>query len=151
MHPLGATMGYPVGIALAILGGFYVQTETLTALPVAFACVFLVLLTGIKVIDDEDDYAYDRSIGKRTIAVVLGRDRARDLAYGLMALSLALVTAFALLPVFPIESLGAVFAFGVVAGFARRSPDPTLATMLLVRGAYVFLALLLVAVYFGPL
>ncbi len=150
MHPLGATMGYPAGIALAILGGFYVQTETLTALPVAFAVVFLVLLTGIKVIDDEDDYAYDRSIGKRTVAVVLGPRRARDLAYGLMALSLVLVTAFALLPVFPIESFGAVLAFGVVAGFARRSPDPTLATMLLVRGAYVFLALLLAAVYFGP-
>ncbi|WP_331236340.1 UbiA family prenyltransferase [Natronorarus salvus] len=151
MHPLGATMGYPAGIALAIVGGYYAQTTTLSTVVLAFALVFLVLLTGIKVIDDEDDYAYDRSIGKRSVAVVLGPGRARDFAYGLMGLSLALVTAFALLPVFPVESLGAVLAFGVVAGFARRSDDPTLATMLLVRGAYVFLALLLAAVYFRPL
>ncbi|MEM4782679.1 MAG: UbiA family prenyltransferase [Halalkalicoccus sp.] len=149
-NPITTTTGYPMGIALAILGGFYVQTATLAPIALAFALVFLVLLSGVKVIDDGQDYEYDRSIEKRTVAVALGPERARDAAYGLMALGLALVVAFAFLRVFPPETTLAVLAFGVVAAISRRA-DAEIATMLLVRGAYVFLALLLAAVWFRPL
>ena len=149
-NPVTATTGYPLGIALAILGGYYVQAGTLAAVPVAFAAVFLVLLSGVKVVDDAQDYDYDRSIQKRTVAVTLGPRRARTAAFGLMGVALLLVVAFAALAVFPPSSVAAVAGFGVVAGVARRA-DPELATMLLVRGSYVFLALLLVAVWFRPL
>ena len=149
-NPVTATTGYPLGIALALLGGYYVQAGTLTAMAVAFAAVFLVLLSGVKVIDDAQDFEYDRSIRKRTVAVVLGRERARTAAYALMVVALALVVAFAALSVFPPSSVTAVAGFGVVAGIARRA-EPELATMLLVRGSYVFLALLLAAVWFRPL
>jgi 4-hydroxybenzoate polyprenyltransferase len=149
-NPVTATTGYPLGIALAIAGGFYVQTGTLTALPAAFAVVFLVLLSGVKVIDDAQDYEYDRSIQKRTVAVVLGQSGARLVAYGLMAAGLVGVLAFAALGLFPPSSALAVAAFGLVA-LATRRADPELSTMLLIRGAYVFLALLLVAVRFEPL
>jgi 1,4-dihydroxy-2-naphthoate polyprenyltransferase len=149
-NPITTTTGYPAGIALAILGGFYVQVGTLEPIAIAFALVFLVLLSGVKVIDDQQDYAYDRSIEKRTVAVALGPERARSAAYGLMALALALVVGFALLRVFPPETVLAVVAFGVVAAISRRA-DSEIATMLLVRGAYVFLALLLAAVWFRPL
>jgi 1,4-dihydroxy-2-naphthoate octaprenyltransferase len=117
---------------------------------VAFAAVLLVLLTGVKVVDDSKDYDYDRSIGKRTVAVVLGKQAARRFAYGLMAAAMAGVLAFAALAVFPPSAALAVGAFAAVAGFAARS-DPTTATMLLVRGCYVFLAVLLAAVWFRPL
>ena len=149
-NPVTATTGYPLGIALAILGGFYAQAGALGVLPVAFAAVFLVLLSGVKVVDDAQDFEYDRSIDKRTVAVALGPRRARTAAYALMATALVLVVGFAALAVFPPSSVAAVAGFGVVALFARRA-DPTLATMLLVRGSYVFLALLLVAVWFQPL
>ncbi|WP_137287071.1 UbiA family prenyltransferase [Halorussus salinisoli] len=149
-NPVTATTGYPLGIALAILGGYYVQAGTLTAVPVAFAAVFLVLLSGVKVIDDAQDFDYDRSIQKHTVAVTVGPGRARIAAYALMATALLLVVAFATLAVFPPSSVAAVAGFGVVAGVARRA-DPELATMLLVRGSYVFLAFLLVAVWFRPL
>ncbi|KYH27369.1 1,4-dihydroxy-2-naphthoate octaprenyltransferase [Halalkalicoccus paucihalophilus] len=149
-NPITTTTGYPTGIALAILGGFYVQAGTLEPIALAFSLVFLVLLSGVKVIDDQQDYAYDRSIEKRTVAVALGPARARSAAYGLMALALALVVGFALLRVFPPETVLAVAAFGVVAAISRRA-DSEIATMLLVRGAYVFLALLLAAVWFRPL
>ncbi|MFC4552258.1 MULTISPECIES: UbiA family prenyltransferase [Halorussus] len=149
-NPVTTTTGYPLGIALAILGGYYVQAGTLAATPVAFAAVFLVLLSGVKVIDDAQDFEYDRSIEKRTVAVALGRERARTAAYALMACALALVVGFAALAVFPPSSAAAVAGFGAVALFARRA-EPELATMLLVRGSYVFLALLLVAVWFRPL
>jgi 4-hydroxybenzoate polyprenyltransferase len=149
-NPVTATTGYPLGIALAILGGFAAQAGTLAAVPVAFAAVFLVLLSGVKVIDDAQDFEYDRSIEKRTVAVTVGPERARTAAYALMATALVLVVALAALAVFPPSSVAAVAGFGAVAGVARRA-DPELATMLLVRGSYVFLALLLAAVWFRPL
>ncbi|AHF99533.1 ubiquinone biosynthesis protein UbiA [Halostagnicola larsenii XH-48] len=149
-NPVTATTGYPLGIALAILGGFFVQTATLTPVVVAFALVFLTLLSGIKVIDDSQDYDYDRSIRKRTVAVVLGPKRATAVAYGLILTALFAVVGFAVARVFPPTAVLASLAFGVVALYARRS-GPELATMLLVRGSYVFLAVLVAAVWFEPL
>ncbi|WP_252698976.1 UbiA family prenyltransferase [Natronosalvus vescus] len=150
MHPVTATAGYPAGIALSLLGGYYVQATALDVLPIGFALVFLTLLSGIKVIDDAKDYDYDRSIDKRTVAVVLGPARATTVAYGLMVTGLAVVGLLALTGTFPLGALLAIVAFGVVALFARRAP-PRLATMLLIRGTYLFLAVLVAAVWFEPL
>ncbi|THE63727.1 ubiquinone biosynthesis protein UbiA [Salinadaptatus halalkaliphilus] len=149
-NPLTATTGYPTGIALSLLGGYYVQAGTVSPVAIGFALVFLVLLSGIKVIDDSQDYDYDRSIEKRTVAVVVGPARATTVAYALMATALVLVVAFAVVQVFPPTAVLAVLAFGVVALVASRA-GPELATMLLVRGSYVFLAVLVGAVWFDPL
>lgn len=149
-NPLTATTGYPAGIALAILGGSYVQTASVGAVSAAFAIVFLLVLSGVKVIDDAQDVAYDRSIDKRTVAVAAGPPAARRIAYGLMVLGLAVVLALVAVAVFPPTSVLAVAAFAAVAGATRRA-DAELATMLLVRGAYVFLAVLIAAVWFEPL
>ncbi len=150
LNPVGATAGYPSGIAFALLGGHYVQAETLPPVVLAFAAIFLVVLSGIKTVDDAKDYDYDRSIGKRTAAVVLGPSRARTLAYGLMAAGMGAVLAIAFAGVFPPSAVGAVAVFTVVAGFAYRA-DPSLATKLLIRGSYLFLAALVAAVWFRPL
>jgi 1,4-dihydroxy-2-naphthoate octaprenyltransferase len=151
-NPVTATVGYPLGIGFALLGGHYVQAETLSVTVLAFAAVFVVILAGIKIVDDATDYAYDRTIDKRTVAVVLGRRRARRTAYGVMAVGLAGVVALAAGGVFPPSSVGAVVAFGVIAAVARRTgEDDHLATMLLIRASYVFLALLVIAVWFRPL
>ncbi|WP_049901316.1 UbiA family prenyltransferase [Natrinema sp. J7-1] len=148
-NPVTATTGYPLGIALSVLGGFYVQAGTITVVPLGFAGVFLALLSGVKVIDDAQDYTYDRSIEKRTVAVGGGPSRAYDIAYGLMAVALAAGVVFAVARVFPLTALLAALAFAAVAAVARRA-DPELATMLLVRGSYVFLAVLVAAVRFDP-
>ncbi|MUV87564.1 ubiquinone biosynthesis protein UbiA [Natronomonas sp. CBA1123] len=150
LNPVGATAGYPAGIAFALLGGYYVQATTLTTAVVAFAVVFLLVLSGIKTIDDAKDYEYDRSIGKRTVAVVLGRRRARLFAYGLMAVGMVVVVALAVLGVFPPASVFAPVVFAVVAAFAwRAGEDASLATKLLIRGSYLFLAVLVAAVWLG--
>jgi len=149
-NPVTTTTGYPLGIAVALAGGYYAQAEALAVRPLAFAGVLLVLLSGVKVVDDAQDYDYDRSIGKRSVAVVLGKPGARRLAYGLMAAAMVGVVALAALSVFPPSAAAAVLAFGAVAWFAARA-DPTTATMLLVRGCYVFLAVLVAAVWFRPL
>ncbi|MCQ4332649.1 UbiA family prenyltransferase [Natronomonas sp. F2-12] len=149
-NPLTTTLGYPTGIALAILGGFYVQTTVVTATILGFALVFLVTLAGVKIVDDEQDYEYDRSIDKRTVSVLLGPDLGRALARYLLFVGLIGVlwgTVSGLFP--PFTSVGAL-AFGAVALVAVRAPS-TLSTMLLIRGAYVFLAVLFVAVWFRPL
>ena len=151
-HPVTATVGYPAGIGFALVGGYYVQAQAVSVTVLAFAAVFVTILAGIKVIDDATDYAYDRSIDKRTVAVVVGRRRARAVAYGLMTAGLVGVLAFAAGGVFPPSSVGAVGAFGVVAAVARRAgDDDRLATMLLVRASYLFLAVLVIAVWFRPL
>jgi 4-hydroxybenzoate polyprenyltransferase len=150
MHPVGATAGYPVGIALSILGGYYVQAGAFSTTVLGFAGVFLALLSGIKVIDDAKDATYDRSIDKRTVAVVLGRKRARRVAYGLVALALAGVLAGAFAGVFPPSTGLAVVAFVPVAAATRRL-DARRATEVLMRGSYVFLGVLFLAVWFRPL
>jgi 4-hydroxybenzoate polyprenyltransferase len=151
-NAIGATAGYPAGIGFALLGGYYVQAGALAAVPVAFAVVFLVVLSGIKVVDDATDYEYDRAIGKPTVAVLVGRERARRVAYGLMAGGLGAVLALAAAGVFPPSAAFAPAVFAVVAAFASRAGnDDELATMLLIRGSYLFLAVLVAAVWFRPL
>jgi 1,4-dihydroxy-2-naphthoate octaprenyltransferase len=151
MHPVSATAGYPSGIAVALLGGYYVQATTLSPTVLALAGVFLVILSGIKVIDDATDYDYDRSIGKRTAAVAVGPDAAYRAAYALMATGMVAVLGMAAgLEGVPRSAAGAPLVFGLVALAARRA-GPELATKLLIRGSYLFLAALVGAVWFRPL
>jgi len=148
--PVTATMGYPAGIALALLGGYYVQAGTLTPRVLAIAAVFLVALSGVKVVDDAKDVQFDRSIGKRTVAVAIGPEPARAGANWLFGAALFAVLALAVEGVLPPSATLGAGAFGLVAVVATRAP-PRLATMLLVRGSYVFLAGLVAAVWFHPL
>ena len=150
-NPVTATTGYPLGIALALVGGYYVQAETVAPMVLGLAGVFLVVLSGIKVIDDAQDVTYDAGISKRTVAVVLGPKRARTVAYGLMATGSIGVVLLALgLPAIPPSAGLAALPFGAVAIVASRA-GPEIATMLLIRGSYLFLAVLVATVWFRPL
>jgi 1,4-dihydroxy-2-naphthoate octaprenyltransferase len=150
-NALGATLGYPAGVTLALVGGFYVQAGRFSVQVLALAAVFLVVLAGIKVIDDATDVAFDAAFGKTTPAVVLGPARARLVAFGLLGLGTAAVPVFALaLPGIPPAGGLAAVVFGGVVLLAWRA-GPELATMLLIRGAYLFLAVLVAAVWFRPL
>jgi len=64
-----------------------------------------------------------------------------------MVAVLAMAIAMSAIP--PSAALAAL-AFGLVAVLSRNA-DAELATMLLIRGSYVFLAVLLAAVWFRPL
>ena len=149
-HPLGATLGYPAGVALALLGGHYVAAGALAPAAVGLAGVVFVALAGVKVVDDATDVEYDATIGKRTVAVVLGPARARTLANGLLGAAVVATLALAVEGVLPPAAPLGGLAFGAVALAAARAP-PKLATELLVRGAYVFLAVLVAAAWFRPL
>lgn len=149
---VGVTVGYPTGIAFALLGGYYVQTGMLAPAPLAFAIIFTIVLSGVKIVDDASDVAYDRSIQKRTPAVVFGPARARRGAYALMAVGLVCVVGLSVSGVFPRSAAVAPIAFAGVAILAYRAGQAhELATKLLVRGAYLFLAVLVAATWFRPL
>ena len=149
-NPVTTTLGYPLGIATAIVGGHYAQVGMIAGDALAFGLVFAVTLAGVKIIDDATDYDYDRSIDKRTVAVALGRARSRRLAYALLYAGFTLVVVFAVDGLFPAAAPLAAVAFGAVAAVTTRA-DAALATKLLIRGAYVFLALLVASVWFRPL
>lgn len=146
-HPVTTSAGYPTGIALAILGGHYVQVQTLTAEAIGLAAVFLVLLTGVKIVDDLQDYHWDRRHGKRSAGVAWGFLRARRVATGLLGLALGGVLVLAGAGVVTPGAAIAVAVFAPVVVVARRR-DPRIQTMLLIRGSYLFLAALIAVTWF---
>jgi 1,4-dihydroxy-2-naphthoate polyprenyltransferase len=64
---------------VAVNGSFYVQVERLEWLPFALSIPVGFLSTAILVVNNVRDIDTDRRAGKRTLAVRLGRGRARDL------------------------------------------------------------------------
>lgn len=149
-NPITATGGYPLGIALAIIGGYYVQVQSLSVEAVALAAVFLILLSGVKIVDDLQDHAWDAANQKRSAGVALGVARAHRIAMALMAAAMLLVvvcSAGAI--VAPSSALAAVVFLPVV--YLARQRDPRIGTMLLIRGSYLVLAVLIAAAWWRPL
>lgn len=85
------TADYPVGIAVALGGGYLAQQSALPAGVVGIAAVFVPTLAGVKVSVDRLDREFDRTIDKRTVPVVLGDRRSRWVSAGLFLLAAALV------------------------------------------------------------
>jgi 1,4-dihydroxy-2-naphthoate octaprenyltransferase len=79
-HPLTVTVDYPIGVAVALLGGYATQTGGVTLPITGVAAAFVGLLSGIKVGIDRLDADFDRSIGKRTVPVAYGTRGAERLA-----------------------------------------------------------------------
>ncbi|MFB6266619.1 MAG: UbiA family prenyltransferase [Halodesulfurarchaeum sp.] len=149
-NPITATIGYPAGIVLALVGAYAVQTGGVTAIPLAYGLVLFVLLTGVKIVDDLQDRRWDRSFGKRSLPVVIGPARARYLGNALLAAGAVMMLGFIAIGWFPDGVAVGVFVFGAVAAVAAER-GPERATMLLVRGAYLLLACMVLAVWYRPL
>lgn len=146
---VGVTGGYPFGIGLCLLGGYAAQAAMVPGTVVGLAVALVVMLVGIKIIDDGTDIAYDRSIGKPTVAVLVGRHRARELGLYAMwvgGIGILWLVGGGYLP--PGAGL-APAVFVPIALVALQADDET-ATMLLIRGMYLVLAVLVVAVWYEP-
>ena len=68
---------------VAVNGSYYVQLERLDGLPFGLSVAIGLLVTSILVVNNIRDIDTDRRVGKRTLAVRLGRERTRNL-YGAM-------------------------------------------------------------------
>ena len=67
---------------VAVVGSYYVQTEDLTGLAFALSVPIGLLAAAILMVNNIRDIDTDRRAGKRTLAVRLGRERARALCVG---------------------------------------------------------------------
>jgi len=76
---------------VAVNGSFYVQLEEVDALPILLSIPIGLLSAAILVVNNVRDVDTDRRAGKRTLAVRLGRERARVLYVVMIAASFALL------------------------------------------------------------
>jgi 1,4-dihydroxy-2-naphthoate polyprenyltransferase len=74
---------------VAVTGSYFVQTETVTGDAVALSVPVGLLAAAILVVNNIRDIDTDRRAGKRTLAVKLGRDRARLLYTAMVILAFA--------------------------------------------------------------
>jgi 1,4-dihydroxy-2-naphthoate octaprenyltransferase len=82
---------------VAVNGSYYVQLERLDWLPFGLSVAVGCLATAILVVNNVRDVETDRRAGKRTLAVRMGRDSARQLYVGLIGVAyLALLVTIAL-------------------------------------------------------
>ncbi|MCD2203397.1 UbiA family prenyltransferase [Halobacterium sp. KA-6] len=106
-HPVTVTADYPVGVALAFVGGYLAQTGHLAPGVAAVAVVLVVSLSGLKVSIDRLDQAFDRTIDKHTLPVLLGDRASTRVAVAVHVLASVLVAGFVAASVLPTLALGA--------------------------------------------
>ena len=72
---------------VAVAGSYYVQTEKLTWESLALAVPVGLLAAAILVVNNVRDLDTDRRAGKRTLAVRIGRERARSLFVAMLVVA----------------------------------------------------------------
>jgi 1,4-dihydroxy-2-naphthoate polyprenyltransferase len=124
---------------VAVNGSYYVQLEELDWLPFALSIPVGLLSTAILVVNNVRDIDTDRRAGKRTLAVRLGRERARRLYAALIAgafVALPLVLLAADGPAWPLLGLlAAPLAVGPWRSVMTATDGPTLNRALAGTGA----------------
>ncbi|WP_049987478.1 hypothetical protein [Halobellus rufus] len=153
-HPVTVTADYPVGIATALVGGYAAQTAGVESVVALTALLFVGFLSGVKIGIDRLDRAFDASIGKRTVPVVLGTRGAERAAVAVFLFTASATAALGvagyveLLPVRPLYALVAALAplAGLVATVALRAEWVVRVQM---ASSYVFAVGLFAAVCSG--
>lgn len=134
---------------VAVNGSYYVQLERLDWLPFALSIAIGLLATAILVVNNVRDIDTDRRAGKRTLAVRIGRDRARMLFAGLVAgafVALPLGLALADGPGWAVIGLAAApLAVEPVRAVATRTDGPSLNRALAATGSLLAAFSVLVA------
>ncbi|GAB7021112.1 UbiA prenyltransferase family protein [Halostagnicola bangensis] len=140
-NPITGTTGYPVGIALAFIGGYVAQTGEVTPPILLVAASYVGILSGCKIMVDQLDYDTDSALSKRTVPVVLGRTRARVSADALVLAGVAAIIAGTAVGVLgPLAALASVFpALSLAVARYVPSVSPVIAVGL---SMYPFSALL---------
>jgi 1,4-dihydroxy-2-naphthoate polyprenyltransferase len=133
---------------VAVSGSYYVQTEELSWLVLGLSVPVGLLAAAILVVNNIRDLDTDRRAGKRTLAVRLGRERARRLFVLTVTVPFAIVVAIAAIDVRPELAL-AVLAAPLVPGLVRtvssRTDGPSLNGALARCGALLGLFSLLLS------
>ncbi|MDP6457783.1 MAG: 1,4-dihydroxy-2-naphthoate octaprenyltransferase [Candidatus Bathyarchaeota archaeon] len=143
-----AVVGLNFGV-LMVLGSYYVQTGTLAVEPLVASIPVSLLIAAVLYINEFPDYVADKAVGKDTLVVRLGRNRA---VFGFMMMfigtygALALALLYQILPIY--ASLGfltipfAVKAVGYATRYHSKSFDLVPANILTII-THLFTSLLL--------
>jgi 1,4-dihydroxy-2-naphthoate octaprenyltransferase len=133
---------------VAVTGSYYVQTEELTWLALALSVPVGLLAAAILVVNNIRDVETDRRAGKRTLAVRLGRDRARRLFAAIVTLPFVFVIAIAAVdgrPELLVALLSAPLVPPLVRTVSSRTDGPSLNMALARCGALLALFSLLLS------
>ena len=133
---------------VAVTGSYYVQTEELSWLALALSVPVGLLAAAILVVNNIRDVDTDRRAGKRTLAVRLGRDRARRLFALTVTLPFAIVVAIAAIEARPellLALLPAPLVLPLVRTVSSRTDGPSLNGALARCGALLALFSLLLS------
>lgn len=145
------TVGLNFG-PLMVLGAYYVQARSLDLAPLVASIPVGLLITAILWINEIPDYAADKSVGKNTIVVRVGRRRAADLYGVIMAAAYAWTVAMVAAGQMPLVSLIVLVTLPLsirAVGIARRhfdtSHDMVAANLSTIRVHMLFGVLMVVA------
>jgi 1,4-dihydroxy-2-naphthoate polyprenyltransferase len=133
---------------VAVTGSYYVQTEDLSWLALGLSVPVGLLAAAILVVNNIRDLDTDRRAGKRTLAVRLGRDRARRLFVVTVTLPFAIVVALAVIEARPellLALLPAPLVLPLVRTVSSRTDGPSLNRALARCGALLALFSLLLS------
>jgi 1,4-dihydroxy-2-naphthoate octaprenyltransferase len=115
---------------VAVVGSYFVQTERLSLEAFALSVPVGLLATAIIVVNNVRDADTDRRAGKRTLAVRLGRRRARGLFTALLGLAFVWTVALGLAgvptPWLLLALVSAPLGVPLVRAVATRSDGPSL-------------------------
>jgi 1,4-dihydroxy-2-naphthoate octaprenyltransferase len=114
---------------VAVTGSYYVQTEELNWLVLGLSVPVGLLAAAILVVNNIRDLETDRRAGKRTLAVRLGRDRARRLFVAMVTVPYAIVILLAAVdgrPEILLTLLSAALVPPLVRTVSTRTDGPSL-------------------------
>ena len=113
---------------VAVVGSYYVQTESLRPEAFALAVPVGLLATAILVVNNLRDIDTDRRAGKRTLAVRIGRTRTRRLFMAIVVIALAAPLAIspALSPWVLLAALAAPLALPLLHTVSGSADGPSL-------------------------
>lgn len=98
---------------LMTLGAYYVQTGSLSWIPIMAAIPVALLMAAVLWINEFPDYGADRAVGKRTLVVRLGRPRAAVVYSVLMVCAYLILLAEVVAGILPPVALLGLIAFPI--------------------------------------
>ncbi|MFQ6031747.1 MAG: 1,4-dihydroxy-2-naphthoate octaprenyltransferase [Candidatus Zixiibacteriota bacterium] len=103
-------VGLNYGVLMA-LGAFYVQTQNISLEPIIASIPIGLLVTAVLYINEFPDYQADKSVGKKTLVVRLGREKAALGFIVLVIMTFSVIVGGIILSILPFVTLVALASF----------------------------------------
>ncbi len=123
--------------AMIVLGTYFVQTSNLGPAPVLAGVVAGVLSSTVLFVNSFPDHDADKSHGRKTLVIILGKKGAAEIAWVFPVVSYAIVAIAVAIHVFPLLSLATICTAPIVARLCmslRRSFDDEAGLVPVMRG-----------------